>query len=640
MSILNELWAERLNEKKVQDDEYFIAFETKRGSKIDLYTEKAFKSVEAAERALEKFKDQALNDIDSGATEAELDELEDSFVISGKDLKIRHPKLFESKNHLGDREYTTYASWKAAIRKAAGDKKVEWIGDKDIGEAHVDGKSIGEWDGEVGSVYSKSVSESKLVTEALDRAWKKIGEEDGEKHYKHKTLGHEIKISKTYQAYAQSHGPAIRTNYQNLSYKKADSDRWVTWGEVKHGVNNYDIRRALELKESADETTEGLFVSKFKDGKLFEAKIPAWFKNGAKVRLTPEYADKDPNEVFTLKNVDEETGKGRIEDEDGRGWNIRASQVESARGKKKTVYEDAKLNALGAGLAGKKTAAKKPEGDEIPDEEEASTKPKSTVPPEDDAAPAEDDAPVDASAEEPKDETPAEKPVTDEKPEKVEPKASDLPDADAEENTSAPEFKVGDVVKPLIGPHKGEPHDVVGVNPDGTLNIKPKGLEASAVKYNKGGAKAKPDQVVIAESKAAGNTITYERVFNVLKNGEHQVVVWELHNGKRIVVAEILECKDKKKLEKMTKHYDTKKVVETLKPLKAGSLLAQIDEHLMPLSYRPKKGDTLEAYGRKGMKNTQWRKFFRNDAHLEKWCEENDATIEGMRELDRSERAQ
>ena len=95
------------------------------------------------------------------------------------------------------------------------------------------------------------------------------------------------------------------------------------------------------------ESSEGLFTTRFKEGKLFESRTPTWFKNGAKVKLTPEYADKDPDEIFTLKNVDEETGKGRIEDENGRGWNIRASQVMSARGSKKTVYEDAALNALG-----------------------------------------------------------------------------------------------------------------------------------------------------------------------------------------------------------------------------------------------------------------------------------------------------
>ena len=61
--------------------------------------------------------------------------------------------LFEAKNHMGDTEYNSYKAWKAGVKKKAGDKKVVFVGDADIDEAHVDGKSIGEWDGVKGSVY-------------------------------------------------------------------------------------------------------------------------------------------------------------------------------------------------------------------------------------------------------------------------------------------------------------------------------------------------------------------------------------------------------------------------------------------------------------------------------------------------------
>jgi hypothetical protein len=61
--------------------------------------------------------------------------------------------LYEMKNYLGDTEYSSYKSWKAAIKKAAAGKPVTFTGDIDIDEAHVDGKAIGEWGGDVGSVY-------------------------------------------------------------------------------------------------------------------------------------------------------------------------------------------------------------------------------------------------------------------------------------------------------------------------------------------------------------------------------------------------------------------------------------------------------------------------------------------------------
>lgn len=49
------------------------------------------------------------------------------------------------------------------------------------------------------------------------------------------------------------------------------------------------------------------------------------FHDGMKVKLTPQYADKDPDEVFTLSSWD--GNKGRISDEQGRGWNIRGYQI-------------------------------------------------------------------------------------------------------------------------------------------------------------------------------------------------------------------------------------------------------------------------------------------------------------------------
>lgn len=74
--------------------------------------------------------------------------------------------LAEVKNHLGDTEYQTYQGWRAACKKAH--PACTFRGDKDIGGAVVDGKDIGEWGGDVGSVFKakpKKVSESTLDPE-------------------------------------------------------------------------------------------------------------------------------------------------------------------------------------------------------------------------------------------------------------------------------------------------------------------------------------------------------------------------------------------------------------------------------------------------------------------------------------------
>jgi hypothetical protein len=56
-------------------------------------------------------------------------------------------------NHLGEREYQTYSAWRAAA-KAAGATRFE--GDKDIAAAiGADGKHVGEWGGDKGSIYTK-----------------------------------------------------------------------------------------------------------------------------------------------------------------------------------------------------------------------------------------------------------------------------------------------------------------------------------------------------------------------------------------------------------------------------------------------------------------------------------------------------
>ena len=57
------------------------------------------------------------------------------------------------KNHLGEREYSTYAAWRRACLKV--DPGARFDGDKDIcGALHAAGSSgIGEWYGDTGVIY-------------------------------------------------------------------------------------------------------------------------------------------------------------------------------------------------------------------------------------------------------------------------------------------------------------------------------------------------------------------------------------------------------------------------------------------------------------------------------------------------------
>ena len=49
-------------------------------------------------------------------------------------------------------------------------------------------------------------------------------------------------------------------------------------------------------------------------------------------------------------------------------------------------------------------------------------------------------------------------------------------------------LKVGDIVFPTIGPHKGKPHEIIYVLENGTYNIKPIGIKPAKIVYRLGAA--------------------------------------------------------------------------------------------------------------------------------------------------------
>ena len=325
--------------------------------------------------------------------------------------------LAEAKNYLGEKEYTTWKSWKAAVKKA---NPAAWIeGDEDIAQAMVgpkpykrgETKAIGEWGGDVGSIFKVDVKE------ALEKETKQMPN-------------------------------GVRPKGIGWSLKKAGEQSGKDFSVWERTTKSIE-----QSGRNAAEAGRGPSARDVKESTITEARVPSWFKKGAKVKLAPDYVDKDPDEVFTLVSADEEDGRGRIEDENGRGWDIRHYQVYSSRGKP-PVNENTELQSLGKELKAKPVA---PVAAAVPASDEPET-------------------PAETAAETPADET-------------------------AEE--AAPEFKVGDVVVPSKGPHKGEKHEVIRVRDDGRIDIKPQGIEGEAVKYRNGGAIAKPEDLVLAEGYAA-----------------------------------------------------------------------------------------------------------------------------------------
>ena len=57
------------------------------------------------------------------------------------------------------------------------------------------------------------------------------------------------------------------------------------------------------------------------------------------------------------------------------------------------------------------------------------------------------------------------------------------------------DYKVGDIVKPNIGPHKNHPHVIIHDHGDGKFNIKPKSLLPKNIKYKHGAVTVTKDQI-------------------------------------------------------------------------------------------------------------------------------------------------
>ena len=57
------------------------------------------------------------------------------------------------------------------------------------------------------------------------------------------------------------------------------------------------------------------------------------------------------------------------------------------------------------------------------------------------------------------------------------------------------EIKVGSIVKPKIGPHAGQEHEVIHIHDDGTFNIRPHRMMAKQIRYRLGAVRCSKDQL-------------------------------------------------------------------------------------------------------------------------------------------------
>lgn len=73
-----------------------------------------------------------------------------------------------------------------------------------------------------------------------------------------------------------------------------------------------------------------------------------------------------------------------------------------------------------------------------------------------------------------------------------------------------------------------------------------------------------------------------------------------------------------------------KKQTKDVAPV-GDDLMSEREEHQLRQSVKKAGSGGIEAYGNKGFKRTPWRKAFKSQEALEKWCDENDAEVLGTR---------
>jgi len=121
-------------------------------------------------------------------------------------------------------------------------------------------------------------------------------------------------------------------------------------------------------------------------------------------------------------------------------------------------------------------------------------------------------------------------------------------------------YKVGDLVVPKIGPHKGHPHAVIHVHNSGHVNIQPKNIHPSKNRYRLGAATAHPEDLTphtVSEVRTEEvEQIDEVKLVNIMSHPEHgKAYIWH-KGGEGGYNYEVEHTKSKKKETHKKSHED------------------------------------------------------------------------------------
>lgn len=196
----------------------------------------------------------------------------------------------EATNHMDEREYQTYASWRTACKKAY--PGCGFRGDKDIGAATLGGKDVGEWDGAVGSVYNKeNIKESaeayKDMSDKQLAIWAKLEnieddiQRDGDGVITNraeiiKKLTDTLKESDTGTDFTKASDSELK-KYANQAGIE-DSIVLDGEGDIENRAEIIKLLKADQVNETADTSTKVVSMTDavdVKDDKESTTKVPA-----------------------------------------------------------------------------------------------------------------------------------------------------------------------------------------------------------------------------------------------------------------------------------------------------------------------------------------------------------------------------
>lgn len=137
---------------------------------------------------------------------------------------VHDRKAKDATNHLGEKEYSSYESWKRACREA--NASVTFEGNKEICNAK---PGVGEWDGEKGSVYAKKTGDAGYNTDLATKLPARISRALGDAENRISELQSAVSAVKAVQTRAVALANLAR---QPSMSKRLESGGGAEWQEL------------------------------------------------------------------------------------------------------------------------------------------------------------------------------------------------------------------------------------------------------------------------------------------------------------------------------------------------------------------------------------------------------------------------